>query len=198
MILGLTGNFGSGKSTVANMFKELGAIIIDVDEIGHKVLNGECYKEVVNEFGSEVLDYDLKIDRSLLREIVFNRHNDKTKLKKLEAILHPRMLSEVEKELRRLDTKHSIVIIEAAILIELGLLGLIDKLIVVTCNRQHERLNNKNNELGISEEEIDKILEAQMDESALEAKADFTVDNNGSMENTKKQVDEIWKQIKTN
>lgn len=188
MILGLTGNFGSGKSTVANMFKELGAIIIDVDEIGYKVLNGECYKEVVNEFGSEVLDYDLKIDRSLLMEIVFNRHNDKTKLKKLEAILHPRMLSEVEKELRRLDTKHSIVIIEAAILIELGLLGLIDKLIVVICNRQQERLN-------LSKDEIMQILDNQMDESALEAKADFTADNNGGLENTKKQVDEIWNKL---
>lgn len=188
MILGLTGNFGSGKSTVANMFKELGAIIIDVDEIGHKVLNGECYKEVVNEFGSEVLDYDLKIDRSLLREIVFSRHNDKTKLKKLEAILHPRMLCEVEKELRRLDTKHSIVIIVAAILIELGLLGLIDKLIVVICNRQQERLN-------LSKDEIMQILGNQMDETALEAKADFTADNNGGLENTKKQVDEIWNKL---
>ena len=195
MILGLTGNFGSGKTTVAEMFKELGegrVNIIDVDEIGHNVLNGECYKEVLGEFGSDILDYDLKIDRAILREIVFS---DKTKLKKLEAILHPRMLSEIELELRRLDTKHSVVIIEAAILIELGLLGLIDKLIVVTCNKQIERLNNKDNELNISEYEIMQILDNQMDESALEAKAHFIVDNNGSSENTKKQVEEIWVQI---
>ena len=200
MILGLTGNFGSGKSTVAGMFKELGegrVNIIDVDKIGHNVLNGECYKEVLEEFGSDILDYDLKIDREILREIVFS---DKTRLKKLESILHPRMLSEVELELRRLDTKHSIVIIEAAILIELGLLGLVDKLIVVLCKRQVERFGKENRETGssISEEDINKILDAQMDESILEAKAHFVVDNNGSLENTRKQVEEIWETINTN
>ncbi|HIH42981.1 TPA: dephospho-CoA kinase [Candidatus Woesearchaeota archaeon] len=214
MIIGLTGNFGSGKSTVVKMFKELdnnrikdmNVNIIDVDKIGHNVLNGECYKEVLEEFGSDILDYDLKIDREILREIVFD---DKTKLKKLESILHPRMLSEVELELRRFDTKHSVVIIEAAILIELGLLGLIDKLIVVVCKRQHERLNmrddnnnnnnnrpnSKDNILNVSEEEINKILDAQMDESALEAKAHFVVDNNGTLENTRKQVEEVWNSI---
>ncbi|MBI2135779.1 dephospho-CoA kinase [Candidatus Woesearchaeota archaeon] len=195
MILGLTGNFRSGKSTVAEMFKEIAGDrvnIIDVDKIGHDVLNGECYKEVIEEFGSDILDYDLKIDREILREIVFS---NRTKLKKLESILHPRMLNEIEKELRRLDTKHSVIIIQAAILVELGLLGLVDKLIVVTCNKQIERLNNKDKRLSINEEEINKILDVQMDESALEAKADFVVDNNGSLENTRMQVENVWNTI---
>ena len=110
------------------------------------------------------------------------------------------MLSEGELELSRLDTKHSIVIIEAAILIELGLLGLVDKLIVVLCKRQVERFGKENRETGssISEEDINKILDAQMDESILEAKAHFVVDNNGSLENTRKQVEEIWETINTN
>ena len=189
MILGLTGNFGSGKSTAAKMFKDLGAVIIDVDEISHRVLAGECYGEVISEFSSDILDYDLKIDRDLLREIVFN---DRYKLKKLEIILHPRILNEIELELRRLDTKHSIVIIEAAVLIELGLLGIIDKLIVITSICQKERLTWKSR---IKEEEINKILRLQMDEAALEAKADFIIDNNGTPDNTRAQINEIWKKL---
>ena len=66
MIIGLTGNFGSGKTTVANMFKELGAVIVDVDKIGHGVLNGECYGQVVEKFGTDILNEDLSATLKLL------------------------------------------------------------------------------------------------------------------------------------
>jgi len=182
MIIGITGKIGSGKSTVAGMFKD--ATIIDVDKIGHKVLAGECYKDTVEAFGTGILDEDLTINRKILRDIVFN---DTEKLQKLENITHPAILNRVETELRMLNTERQMIIIEGAVIDKIGLLGFADKLIVVICDRQKERLN-------IHGEEIKKIISLQ-DTAHLEAKADFIIDNNCSLEETRKQVEEIWKII---
>jgi dephospho-CoA kinase len=182
MIIGITGNIGSGKSTVAQLFKD--AIIINVDKIAHKVLDNNCYKEVIKVFGSNILDDNLEINRKKLRDIVFN---EPKKLEDLERITHPAILNRVESEIRMLDTKNNIIIIEGAVIDKIGLLGLVDKLIIVKCENLKERLD-------LDSEEIKRIIKLQYI-TTMETKANYFIDNSNSLEETEKQVEEILQSI---
>jgi len=126
MIIGLTGNIGSGKTFVANIFKKYGCKIIHLDEIGHQVLqSAECKKELINAFGNEIIDSEGKIDREKLRKVSFKTREN---LNKLNSIVHPIMLKSLKNKISR-NKNEKVIVLEAALLFELGLDKEMDKII---------------------------------------------------------------------
>lgn len=192
-ILGITGSFGSGKTTVSRMFKSSGIEVIDADEIAHGFLRpkGPIYKKIVDTFGEDILKKNKIIDRHKLGNIVFDNKN---LIKKLNLIMHPKIIRTIKSKIKT--SKAKIIILDAPLLIEAGLKKSIDKLIVVKISRkkQIERIMKKT--------PLDKadILRRIRHEIPLQDKvriADFVIDNNSTIENTKKQVNRIrrllWK-----
>jgi len=196
-VIGLTGNIGSGKSTVAEMFRQLGAKKIDADSIARKIVEpGErAWKEIKDVFGDEVISSDQSIDRQKLGDIVFN---DVSKRALLDNITHPKIFDEINNLVNEYEKDHSnVVIIEAALIIEKGgLLDLIDKLILVVVDEdtQTKRIKLRDD---IPSDQIQSRIKSQMQISEKKKYADYIIDNNGSVLKTRTQVNKIWKEINT-
>lgn len=190
--IGLTGNLGSGKSTVAGMLKELGAYVYDADRIIHSFyLKGHpVYEEVVNTFGSEILDGEGNIDRKKLAEVVFS---DREKLRTLERITHTRLYEFLDKEFKKLPDD-SVAVVEATLLVEKGTYRNYDGLIVVYAPLEvcRERAIKK----GMEPEDVDRRLASQMDPEEKAKYGDWVIDNSGSIEETRAQVEKIYREIK--
>ena len=140
---GLTGGVASGKSTVARMFEELGAKVIDADRLGHELYRAPlpAYKEIVSRFGSEILDSSGEIDRMRLGPIVFA---DAAKLRELNAILHPRIIERIEEQVLYYHAQkpHAVIVVDAALIYEAGIADRFQKILVTWCRpeQQLERL----------------------------------------------------------
>jgi len=199
LIIGLTGGIASGKSTVAKMFKELGAKIVDADELGHRVilLGKPAWKKVVNLFGPEILKDDLNIDREKLGKIVFN---DPEGLKNLNAITHPEIIKLIAKEIKEAkkrsspEEKEEILIVDAALIYEAKIDNLMDKVIVVYTEKEEQlrRLGQKSN---LSKEEALKRIKSQIPLKEKIKRADYVIDNSNSLDQTRKQVEKVWKKL---
>ncbi|MEW6145550.1 MAG: dephospho-CoA kinase [Thermodesulfobacteriota bacterium] len=196
-VIGLTGNIASGKSSVARMFEELGARIIDADDVARAVVEpGEpAWKDVADVFGKEVLDPDGRINRKKLAEIVFS---DEAMRGRLNDITHPRIKERIRDLLREYEEEGaSIAMIEATLIVERGgLRSLFDGLIVVTADEetQIERLIR---DKGYTREEAVSRLKAQMPAEEKIKHADYVIDNSGSLDDTRAQVEAVWEKIRT-
>ncbi len=195
MRVGLTGSIACGKSTVASMFKEFGAYVIDADEIAHSALKKteKPYKLIVEAFGTSILDENKDIDRKKLGAIVFS---DKQKLAMLEAIIHP-YVQEKRREIENFileKNKNAIIIYDVPLLFEKHLEDSFDKIVVVYTKKdvQIERLIKRQN---LTYTEAQKLINLQIDIEEKKKKADFVIDNSYSLEYTKKQVEEIFKKL---
>jgi len=192
MIIGLTGSFGTGKSYVASVFKELGAKVIDADVLARKALlkNSGTYKKIITAFGKGILDKSGEIDRRVLAGIVFN---ERRKLKKLNRIVHPEVIRKIKKAIGE-NTEKRVIIIDAPLLIEADLAKDVDKLIVVTSSKakQIERCMKK---FRISRGEILKRINSQIPLKTKIKKADFVIDNNGAKSRTKEESMKIWRKM---
>ncbi|OSS41579.1 Dephospho-CoA kinase [Desulfurella amilsii] len=195
MRIGLTGSIACGKSTVANMLKELGAYIIDADEIAHEALKKteKPYKQILEVFGFFILDEQGNIDRKKLGSIVLK---DKQKLAVLESIIHP-YVQQKRKEIEELilqKNKNAMIIYDVPLLFEKHLEGSFDKIIVVytTKNIQIERLMKRQN---LTYDEALNLIKLQVDIEEKKKKADFVIDNSYSLEDTRKQVVEVFKKL---
>jgi len=195
--VGLTGGIGCGKSTVAAMMNDLGCHIINADKMAHALIaKGEpAYDEVVRQFGTHVLAPDGSIDRARLASIVFG---DGNKLASLNAIVHPRVLREIDREFDRLAAKdpHGVAVVEAALLIEAGYHEKLDRLILVTCTpeQQLDRLTNTAFGRAMSREQAEKRIAAQLpveEKRRMAAGKIVEIDCSGSLDDTKKQVREL-------
>jgi dephospho-CoA kinase len=191
MIVGLTGSVGSGKSTVSSFFKELGAYIIDWDELARKVTrpHSKAWKEIVDYFGKRILNDDLSIDRQKLADMVFS---DKEKLAKLNQIVHPKVFQEDEgitSEIRSHDPG-ALIIKDIPLLFEVTRPIFVDKVVVVSASGQTQlrRLEEK----GINRRNAQRRIESQLPLEEKIESADFVINNDGPPEETKRQVEEIY------
>jgi dephospho-CoA kinase len=199
-IIGLTGNIATGKSAVAAMLAQLGARVIDADALAHDVIKASkpAWRRIVEEFGRDVLQSDGEINRALLGAQVFA---DPAALARLEAIVHPEVLTETERLLQELraeapscSTGVQVVVLEAIKLIESGMHRRCDELWVVTSPRQQqiERLMRAR---GQSSVEAELRIDAQSPQEEKVALADVVIDNSGDLERTRAQVLREWERI---
>ena len=187
---GLTGGIASGKSTVAGIFRELGFPVIEADRVAHQVMEpGQpAYNEVVSAFGKDILNADQRIDRKRLGAVVFN---DREKLAQLNAIIHPRVEQEMERELAQLATsgKYAAAFVEAALIFEADLHKKLDGVVVAWClpEQQLARLMER----GQSETEARKRIALQMPAAEKLALATEKIDCSGSLAQTRSQVEAL-------
>jgi dephospho-CoA kinase len=195
LVIGITGQFASGKSTVAQILaKVCSAIVVNADNIGHEVLLDKKIKRLlVNYFGKGILTKGI-INRKRLSDAAFKNVKVHRVLCK---ITHPLLVASIKDKLRKIKAKDkgAIVIVEAAVLVEMGLLKYVDKLIVVKINRK-ERLKRAKSKWGLSGPDIAKRIKLQMSLRSLIKKADFIIDNSGGLKETRRQVEKIGAKIR--
>lgn len=197
LIIGLTGGIVGGKSTVASMFRDLGAKIVDVDKLGHSVIlpHRPAWEKIIRLFGKDILRNDLTIERKKLGKIVFT---NPTLLKKLNKITHPEIIILIKREINlaknKTNSQEKILIIDAALIYEAKIDKLMDKIIVVYINKdeQVKRLVKRNN---LSKEETLQRIKSQMSMKEKVKIADYVIDNSNSLDKTKEQVEKIWKKL---
>ena len=200
--VGLTGGIGCGKSTVAAMMAELGCHVLNADKMAHALIapGKPAYDDVVRKFGTDILAPDGSVDRARLAAVVFA---DAGKLASLNAIVHPRVLRELDRELDRLARldPHGVAVVEAALLIESGYHKTLDRIILVTCTREQqlERLTNPAFGRAMSREQAEQRFAAQMPvEEKRKQAADklYEIDCSCSLDSTSRQIQRLVEQLK--
>lgn len=193
--VGLTGGIGCGKSTVAAMMRALGCHVIEADPLAHKLIEpGQpAFQEVVRAFGADILHADGHVDRARLGAIVFS---DVDKLLRLNAIVHPRVLKELERIFSEFACTNpaGVAVVEAALLIEAGYEKHLDRLVVACCTpeQQRERLLAR----GMSLAQIEQRLAAQMPLEEKRRRADDVVDCSIPLDETRAQVEQLVSRLK--
>ena len=191
MYLGLSGGIGSGKSTVAKILSELGAVVIDADAIAKEVLEpGQVgYESVVHAFGESVLDTTGNIDRKQLAAAVFQ---DTSQLAQLEAIVHPAVSARVT-QIRESLPANSIVVYDTPLLVEKQLQDQFDKVMIVIADVdvRRSRLVGR----GLDTSDIAARIANQVTDEQRMAIADFVVTNNGSLQELREHVTQVWHQL---
>ncbi|MFZ1119878.1 MAG: dephospho-CoA kinase [Candidatus Binataceae bacterium] len=190
--IGLTGGIGSGKSTAAKILAELGAPAIDADKVGHEIYQTgtPAYRELIDAFGEGILASDRTIDRRKLGPIVFA---DPAALKRLNAIVHPKMfarMGEMVAAMRRGGETRPIVI-EAAILIEANWQPLFDEIWLVTASRDRviERVER---DRGLKPEQTEARIRAQLSDEERRKYATSVIRNDGTLEELRAAVTRLW------
>jgi dephospho-CoA kinase len=201
--VGLTGGIASGKSMVGEMFTSLGAHVGQADRMSHELmLPGEAvYYEVVAKFGREILDFDGKVNRGRLAEVAFGGGNKPSRIAELNAIVHPAVIAKQEAWMDEIERQHpnSIAIVEAALILEAGMKPHFDKLIVVTCHPE-QRIQRWMKRTGVDYEsakkEVTRRMAAQLPDEEKVKAADYVIDNSGSLDATRRQVEAIFVELK--
>lgn len=197
--VGLTGGVACGKSTVAKMFADLGANITDADTIAHELYRPghEVLQELVKHFGAEILKPDGELDRAKLATLVF----DGGRVEELNKIVHPAVIRQQEQWMRALGEKdpYAVAIVEAALILEAGVKGHFDRLMVVTC-KPEQKVARFAQRTGMSADaaraDVERRNKAQMPDEEKARRADFVIDNSGSVEETRHQVKRIYSELK--
>jgi len=198
--IGLTGGIASGKSLVSRMFVELGAHCIDADEIAHELMRpGEAvYDEVVQKFGNEILNPDQSVNRAKVAELAFDKR--RPRIYELNRIMHPEVIKRYEswmEEIRRREPE-AIAILEAALVLEAGLRRRFDRIVVVTC-KQQQRIERWAQRFNLDPEtaktEVTRRMMAQAPDEAKIQAADYVIDNSGSVEETRNQVERVYETL---
>jgi len=194
-VIGLTGGIATGKSTVAAMLQQLGARIIDADALAREIVEPgkEAWQEIVSAFGREILRADQSIDREKLRRQVFE---DQQARKRLESITHPRIRTLAQQRIQQLAAEGAeIIVYMAPLLFENQAHLWLRPVILVACDlaKQKKRLRDRDK---LTEGQIRQHLKAQMSLAEKRKLADSIIENNGSVEELKKQVQEVWEELR--
>ena len=190
LVIGLTGGIGTGKSEVSRILREMGAVVIDADKVGHETYaaNSETWRVVVATFGEDVVLPDGQIDRQALSSIVFD---DSVAVEKLNAIMHPRMAKLLEERIQQHREVRADVVLEAALLVEAGWNSLVDEVWVVTAPEE-EAIRRASSHYNISPEAIRSRIRSQMPAEEKLKYADVVVGNTGSLEELRARVQSLW------
>lgn len=195
MIYGLTGGIATGKSTVAKMLRELGAYIIDADQISRQVVEPDQLgaKRIQEHFGSELFTVDGHLKRDKLAEIIFQ---DTRARHRLNTLLHPIIMKEMQTQAGNIikQEPNAVIIWDIPLLFEENLTDLVQKVIVIyvpeKVQRERLRLRNK-----LNREEIDSRIRSQLSIEKKKSLADYLIDNSGTVEETKRQVVALWNHL---
>lgn len=192
-IIGLTGGIGSGKSAAAEILKELGLKVIDLDLITHELMRpGEPgYIEIKKEFGEKYIDTKGAIDRKLLREEIFSSFDLK---KRIESILHPIIFEECNKQLNLLKHENYIVLVIPLLFETKNYISLIDESLLIDCDleTQIERVIKRD---SISKTLANRIIKNQMNREKKQLLADKVILNDGNINHLKTQLDSYYKKL---
>lgn len=192
MIIGLTGSIATGKSQSSKIFKDLGCYIIDADKISRQltVKGTKSLKDIVNNFGTDILNSSGHLNRSKLAKIIFN---DKHAKIDLERILHPHIIRKTNEIIAK---KYNVVdiVVDAPLLFEVGLDRICDKIIVIYAqyHLQLARLMRRDN---LSKQEAEKRIALQMPIEDKMKLADITIDNSSTLSSLRKDIKFVYKKI---
>ena len=192
-VLGLTGGIGSGKSMVASTFAQLGADVIDADQLAREVVEpGQpALEEIATAFGREILLPDGRLDRGKLARIIFA---DPVARATLNAITHPRIQERMAAEITARGSRPGVLVVDIPLLYENDRTGSVEAVIVVWVDPQTQlrRLNERD---GLTVDEARQRIAAQMPLDEKRARADVVIDNSGSRDNTRRQVEAIYRRF---
>ncbi len=192
---GLTGSIATGKSTVANIFAEAGAIVIDADKIARAVVrkNQPAWQDIVDHFGREILAPDGELNREALGEIIFN---DSKAKQALNQIVHPHVMRTIDERLVEIARQQpaSVVIVDVPLLIEIGMHKNMPEVIVVYVPEelQLERLMRRD---GLSRQAAMARIESQMPIDEKKALASIVIDNSGSLTQTRRRTLQVYDRL---
>ena len=202
--VGLTGGIASGKSIVGEMLVARGARLIQADHIAHELMQAgqPVYGEVVRHFGRTILNPDGSVNRPKLAEAAFSPdQTGVTRIGELNAIVHPAVIRHedewMEAEGRR--DPHVIAVVEAALILEAGVADRFDRLIMVTCSEEQrvKRYAQRHKiDVEAARREVVRRMSAQLPDSVKIQRADFVIDNSGSIDATEAQVNKIYATLK--
>jgi dephospho-CoA kinase len=196
ILVGLTGGVATGKSTVAKMFKQCGAVVIDADELAHEVVKPDkpAWQEIVKTFGKAVLNPDRTLNRRKLGAVVFG---NRTKLRRLEHIIHPRVAREQTRLARHAarNDPQSVVIYDVPLLFEAGVDKRVDKIIVVTADRKTQiaRLKKRN---SLSRAEAIRRIHSQMPLAKKIQQADHVLSGTLLRPSLRRQVAQLLQNLR--
>jgi dephospho-CoA kinase len=196
--VGLTGGVACGKSTVAKMFADLGAHVADADSIAHELYRPgqDVYQELVKRFGQQIVKPDGEIDRAKLATAAF----DGGRVEELNKIVHPAVIRQQDRWMRELAARdpYAIAMVEAALIFETGVNDRFDKIMVVTC-KPAQKVTRFAERTGRNEadarSDVDRRTKAQIPDEEKARQADFVIDNSGSVEETRHQVQRIYAEL---
>jgi len=186
--VGLTGNYGTGKSSVLRMFEEIGAIVIDADKIVDSLLEERSVLEKMREMlGGRIFSEDGRLDRVKVAAIIFKESELRDAL---EGLLHPLVFQRMEETLRDVKGEGNIAVIEVPLLFEKGYAGRFDR--TITVHAKEESSLRRLEQSGVSRRDALMRMRAQMSIEEKRERADYVIDNNGSLDQTRSQVAEIY------
>src|SRR5208337_2244833 len=195
--VGLTGGVACGKSTIAAMMIKRGAHYLPADKLAHQLYEpgAVTYDELVRHFGREILNEDGSINRTKLANIVFPERIDE-----LNAVVHPEVVKRQNSWMAEVEQQdpHGIAVVEAALLIEAGAHKDFDKVIVVTCDSPHKIehfAQRAKMSLEAARLEVERRSAAQFTDEEKARRADYVIDNSGSIEDTEQQLNKIWVEL---
>ncbi len=187
LIIGLTGGIGSGKSTVARYFAELGVPVIDADALARDIVapGAEALRGIVEHFGPDMLKPDGTLDRARLRNIVFAQPEQR---RTLENILHPRIYAEMRRRAAAIDAPYCVMVIP--LLLETGQTGFVDRVLVVDAPEavQRTRVHARD---GLSPDEISAVMHSQVTRQTRLAAADDLISNDGGLDRLRQQTEAL-------
>lgn len=196
-VIGLTGGIATGVTTVAQMFGELGAVVIEADQVAREVVapQTEAYKKIVETFGKKVVGRDGTVDRKKLAEIVFR---DTVSRRRLNAITHPEIRRRIQEEVEGLRSTNpdAIVVIDIPLLLDTTGPEAFDlEGVAVVSARREQQIERLKRRDKLSQEAAEQRLAAQRPAVEKETEADWVIDNSGTAEDTRRQVELLWQEL---
>jgi dephospho-CoA kinase len=192
--VGLTGNIASGKSTVAEVWRSLGASVVDADELARRAVDPgtPALSAIADEWGDEVLEAGGALDRAALRRIVFA---DPEARERLERIVHPAVAELREELYREAEARgEAVIVADIPLLFEVGLVDEFDVVVLVDA-AEETRLARLVGDRGLDPAEAERMIGAQMSSALKRARADYVIENEGTLGELRRRARDVWQEL---